>query len=100
MMTNMRMLCAILTIAYFMYATIWIFGEDSLLAKYRPLAPEAIAVIPRDPGSAMLHQNLGANLAPTLNLSSGIIRSRSINEGDKFATKPEEWHLHPELQWL
>jgi putative transposase len=33
---------------------------------YRPPAPEAIAVIPRDPGSAMLRQDLWADLAPTL----------------------------------
>jgi hypothetical protein len=25
---------------------------------------------------------------------------RFINEGDKYATKPEEWHLHPELRRL
>jgi putative transposase len=33
---------------------------------YRPPVPEAIAVTPRDPGSAMLRQDLGADLAPTL----------------------------------
>ena len=33
---------------------------------YRPPAPEAIAVTPRDPGSAMLRQDLWADLAPTL----------------------------------
>jgi transposase InsO family protein len=33
---------------------------------YRPPAPEAIAVIPRDPGSAMLRQDLWADLTPTL----------------------------------
>ena len=33
---------------------------------YRPPAPKAIAVTPRDPGSAMLRQDLWANLAPTL----------------------------------
>jgi hypothetical protein len=25
---------------------------------------------------------------------------RFINEGEKYATRPEEWHLHPELQRL
>jgi hypothetical protein len=25
---------------------------------------------------------------------------RFINQGDQYATKPEEWHLHPELQRL
>jgi putative transposase len=33
---------------------------------YRPPSPEAIAVTPRDPGSAMLRQDLWADLAPTL----------------------------------
>jgi putative transposase len=33
---------------------------------YRPPAPEAIQVMPRDPGSAMLRQDLWADLAPTL----------------------------------
>ncbi len=33
---------------------------------YRPPAPEAIAVAPRDPGSAMLRQNLWAESTPTL----------------------------------
>ena len=33
---------------------------------YRPPAPEAIVVTPRDPGSAMLRQDLWADLAPTL----------------------------------
>jgi putative transposase len=33
---------------------------------YRPPAPEAIAVVPRDPGSARLRQNLWADLTPTL----------------------------------
>jgi hypothetical protein len=41
-------------------------GEIPPRYSTRPLAPEAIAVILRDPGSAMLQQNLGANLAPTL----------------------------------
>jgi hypothetical protein len=36
---------------------------------YRPPAPEAIAVTPRDPGSAMLRQDLWADLAPTLTYS-------------------------------
>ena len=34
--------------------------------RYRPPAPEAIALIPRDPGSVMLRQDLWADLAPTL----------------------------------
>ena len=34
---------------------------------YRPPAPEAIAVTPRDPGSATLRQALWADLNPTLN---------------------------------
>ena len=34
--------------------------------RYRPPAPEAIALIPRDPGSAKLRQDLWADLAPTL----------------------------------
>jgi putative transposase len=33
---------------------------------YRPPAPEAIQVMPRDPGSAMLRQDLWADLATTL----------------------------------
>jgi putative transposase len=33
---------------------------------YRPPAPEAIAVTPRDPGSAMLRQDLWADFASTL----------------------------------
>ena len=33
---------------------------------YRPPAPEAIQVTPRDPGSAMLRQDLWTDLAPTL----------------------------------
>ena len=33
---------------------------------YRPPAPEAIRPIPRDPGSAMLRQNLWLDLTPTL----------------------------------
>ena len=33
---------------------------------YRPPAPEAIAVIPRNPGFAMLRQDLWADLAPIL----------------------------------
>ena len=33
---------------------------------YRPPAPEAIAVIPRDTGSAMLRQDLWAELTATL----------------------------------
>jgi putative transposase len=33
---------------------------------YRPPAPEAIQVIPRDPGSAMLRQDLWLDLVPTL----------------------------------
>jgi len=33
---------------------------------YQPPAPEAIAVTPRDPGSAMLRQDLWADLSPTL----------------------------------
>ena len=33
---------------------------------YRPPAPEAIRVIPRDPGYAMLRQDLGLDLTPIL----------------------------------
>jgi hypothetical protein len=29
-----------------------------------------------------------------------IYMYRFINEGDKYATKPEEWRLHPDLQQL
>jgi len=42
------------------------YGEASQCLGLSPPAPEAIAVTPRDPGSAMLRQDLWTDFAPTL----------------------------------